>query len=52
LKDFLTILPEGYRFAVEVRNKKWLEERLYGLLRDHGAALALIDHPWMPEMTQ
>ena len=50
LKDFLTILPEGYRFAVEVRNKKWLEERLYGLLRDHGAALALIDHPWMPEM--
>ena len=50
LKDFLTILPEGYRFAVEVRNKKWLDEKFYGLLRDHGVALVLIDHPWMPEM--
>ncbi len=50
LKDFLTILPEGYRFAVEVRNKKWLDERFYGLLRDHDVALVLIDHPWMPEM--
>jgi uncharacterized protein YecE (DUF72 family) len=50
LKDFLAILPEGYRFAVELRNKKWLDEKLYGLLRDHGVALVLIDHPWMPEM--
>lgn len=50
LKDFLASLPDGYRFAVEVRNKKWLDEKLYGMLRDHGVALVLIDHPWMPEM--
>ncbi len=50
LKDFLAGLPEGYRFAVEVRNKKWLEERFYDMLRDHGVALVLMDHPWMPEM--
>lgn len=50
LKDFLPRLPSGYRFAVEVRNKKWLEERFYSLLRDHGAALVLMDHPWMPDM--
>lgn len=50
LKDFLTGLPEGYRFAVEVRNKKWLDERFYNMLRDHGVALALTDHPWMPGM--
>ena len=36
-----------YRFAVEVRNKAWVGEGLLELLRDHGVALALIDHPWM-----
>lgn len=50
LNDFLAGLPGGYRFAVEVRNKKWLDERFYGMLRDHGTALVLMDHPWMPEM--
>ena len=50
LKDFLADLPENYRFAVEVRNKKWLDEKFYELLRDNGVALVLIDHPWMPEM--
>lgn len=49
LKDFLAGLPEG-RFAVEVRNKKWLDEKFYALLRDNGVALVLIDHPWMPRM--
>lgn len=50
LKDFLVAMPDKYRFAVEVKNKKWLDEKLYGLLRENGVALALIDHPWMPEM--
>lgn len=50
LKDFLVGLPKGGRYAVEVRNKKWLDEKFYGLLRDNKVALVLIDHPWMPEM--
>jgi uncharacterized protein YecE (DUF72 family) len=50
LEDFLPHLPEGYRYALEVRNKKWLEERFYSLLREHGIALVLMDHPWMPYM--
>jgi uncharacterized protein YecE (DUF72 family) len=50
LKDFLAGLPERCRFAVEVRNKKWLDEKFYDLLRDTKVALVLIDHPWMPEM--
>ena len=49
LKDFLAGLPKG-RFAVEVRNKKWLDEKFYDMLRDNQVALALIDHPWMPRM--
>ena len=50
LKDFLAGLPERCRFAVEVRNKKWLGDKFYDLLRDNGVALVLIDHPWMPRM--
>jgi uncharacterized protein YecE (DUF72 family) len=50
LKDFLAVLPGKYRFAVEVRNKKWLDGKFYELLRDNKVALTLLDHPWMPEM--
>ena len=50
LKDFLAGLPERCRFAVEIRNKKWLDEKFYGLLRDNSVALVLLDHPWMPQM--
>ncbi len=49
LGPFLETLPRGEpRFAVEVRNKTWLRPALFDLLRAHGVALALIDHPWMP----
>lgn len=48
LTPFVKKLPKGYRFAVEVRNKNWLESRLLEALRERGIALALIDHPWMP----
>jgi len=51
LKDFLAGLPERCRFAVEVRNKKWLDEKFYDLLRDNKVALVLLDHPWMPRMS-
>ena len=48
LGRFLPALPDGYRFALEVRNKHWLDSPLTDLLREHGVALTLIDHPWMP----
>lgn len=48
LHAFLPTLPEGYRFALEIRNKTWLRPPLLDLLREHRVALALIDHPWMP----
>jgi uncharacterized protein YecE (DUF72 family) len=48
LEPFLDTLPKsGFRFVVEVRNKAWLTDRLLTPLREHGVALALIDHPWM-----
>ena len=48
LRPFLKKLPNGYRFAVEIRNKNWLDARFAETLREHNVALALIDQAWMP----
>jgi len=48
LDPVLGSLPRDRRFAVEIRNKTWLGEPFFGLLRAHGVAYAMIDHPWMP----
>src|ERR1700719_3568106 len=48
LKPFLKKLPKGYKFAVETRNKSWLDLQFVDLLREHGVALALSDQGWMP----
>src|SRR6202162_2576227 len=42
LKPFLKKLPKGYKFAVEIRNKNWLDLQFVDLLREHSVALALI----------
>lgn len=48
LEPFLSKLPSGYQFALEIRNKNWIGERILELLRKKNIAFALIDHPWMP----
>jgi uncharacterized protein YecE (DUF72 family) len=52
LVPFLKKLPRGYRFVVEVRNKNWLVQKFIDALRERGVVLALIDHPWMPRLTE
>jgi uncharacterized protein YecE (DUF72 family) len=48
LKPFLQKLPKGYQFAVEIRNKSWVDKKLLDLLRQHSVAFALIDQSWVP----
>jgi uncharacterized protein YecE (DUF72 family) len=48
LKPFLQKLPKDHKFAIEVRNKNWLDASFADLLREHGVALALQDQSWMP----
>ena len=49
LEPFLRDLPkEGFRFALEVRNKAWVKPALTDILRRHGVSLALVDQAWMP----
>ncbi len=47
LEPVLDTLPEG-QYAVEVRNKSWLQPPFLDMLHERNVALALIDHPWMP----
>lgn len=47
LRKFVRELPEGFRFAVEVRNKTFLVPALLETLKSRRIALALIDHPFM-----
>ena len=47
LRVFLPTLPEGFQFALEIRNKAWVGPELLDLLRAHKVAFTLIDHPWM-----
>ncbi len=39
--------PNVFSYAVEVRNKYWVDARLLDALRKRKVAFALIDHPWM-----
>jgi uncharacterized protein YecE (DUF72 family) len=52
LEPFLKRLPSGYRFALEVRNKSWVDARLADVLRSRNVALALVDHVWMPRRAE
>lgn len=52
LKAFLSKLPKDRKFAMEIRNKNWLDARLADLLREHRVALVLQDQSWMPHPSE
>jgi uncharacterized protein YecE (DUF72 family) len=52
LEPFLDLLPRSCSYAVEVRNKNWINKQFLDVLRKKKAALALIDHPWMTSAQQ
>jgi uncharacterized protein YecE (DUF72 family) len=52
LAPFLNKLPglcaRPHQFAIEIRNKTWLDASLLEALREHNVAFALTDHSFMP----
>jgi uncharacterized protein YecE (DUF72 family) len=50
LDEFLTVAPRTMRWAVELRERSWLVDEVFDVLRRHGAALCihdlLADHPF------
>jgi uncharacterized protein YecE (DUF72 family) len=45
LRSFLAVLPRGEscRFAFEFRHESWLDETVYGVLREHNIALCIAE---------
>ena len=53
LRPFLKRLESTTaRFAIEIRNEAWLDQRFADLLRQHRVALVLPDQEWMPRPDQ
>ena len=48
LKNFLKILPNDYRFAVEFRDPSWLRENSLNLLSRYEVAYTIVDEPLLP----
>jgi uncharacterized protein YecE (DUF72 family) len=48
LEPFLKKLPTSHKFAIEIRNKVWIDTRFCDLLRQHRVALVLQDLSSMP----
>jgi uncharacterized protein YecE (DUF72 family) len=48
LEEFLVGLPSDIDFAIEFRQKGWINEEVLHLLTDRRVALALVDARWIP----
>jgi len=52
LEDFLEIVPKNYEWAVEFRDKSWLDTETFKLLEKHEAAYTIVDEPLLPPVTR
>ncbi|HEX9982634.1 MAG TPA: DUF72 domain-containing protein [Thermoanaerobaculia bacterium] len=48
LAEFLSTLPLDLQFALEFRQRGWIQDDVLALLTDHNVALALTDARWIP----
>ena len=52
LENFLQKLPKNHRYVVEVRNKSWLNQEFYSILKANNIALAWADSPLMAQINE
>jgi len=50
LSAYLKSLPRDFRYAVEIRNRRWLDPGFLDILRENGVALVLTDYYTMPDL--
>jgi len=50
LREFLALLPSQHPAAFEFRHPSWFDEEVFGLLRDHQAALCIAEAEDGPEV--
>jgi uncharacterized protein YecE (DUF72 family) len=52
LENYLHKLPKHHRYVIEVRNKSWLNQDFYEILRAINAGLVLADTPLMAKINE
>ncbi len=52
MEFFLQKLPTIHRYVVEVRNKSWLNQEFYSILKANNIALATSDSPLMAQINE
>lgn len=52
LEDFLASLPLKFRYAIEVRQRGWLNDWFFEMLERAHVALVLADYAYMPKLTR
>jgi uncharacterized protein YecE (DUF72 family) len=48
LREFLTALPRGFKYAVEFRNQDWFIDWTFEELEKNKVTLGLVEGPWLP----
>jgi len=48
LERFLSILPHGFRYAIEFRHKSWMNPETWTTLSKYNVANTIVDEPLLP----
>jgi len=48
LENFLSVLPHGYKYAIEFRHKTWLRDETWNVLGKYNVAYTIVDEPVLP----
>jgi len=48
LESFLSILPHGYKYAIEFRHRTWMQPTTWRLLSKYNVANTIVDEPLLP----
>lgn len=48
LRPFFEALPDRFAFALEPRNKTWMDPEAFETLQTHGVAYCIVDEPLLP----
>ena len=48
LEGFLSVLPHGFKYAIEFRHKTWLRDETWRILSKYNVANTIVDEPLLP----
>ena len=48
LEQFLSLLPHGFKYAIEFRHKSWLQDETWRTLSKYNVAYTIVDEPLLP----